>query len=200
MKNFVVILIFFLITVLFLSGCNLSSILSNEKYENYAIFAQSNPPELTDGNLNSIAEVPEGDTRLFEIRFAEPKHILQIVIHNHNLYRFKIEYWDERLQKWKILESVQQRREIEGISRRIQKKYTFKNVNCITDKMRIEVSRTVDDRVVTKTSVAPDDIIVDIDRGGSIYGYREYYKVLKRSSASIREIQIFGLPESEELF
>ena len=188
-----------LIAALIFSGCNLSSILSSVPYENYALFAEANQAELCDGNLKTIARVPDSDTRQFTIKFVDPKHIRKIVIHNHNLYWFKIEYWNERLQKWKTLESIQQRRNIEGISRRIQKKYEFKNLNFLTDKLRIDVSRTVDDRVVSKTSVKPDEHIVNVRRS-TLHGYREYYRVLKRSPASLREIEIYGMPESEQLF
>lgn len=185
--------------MLIFSACHLSSILSGEKYENYTIFAQTNAPELIDRNVETIAEVPDDEIRQFTIEFAEPKQIRKIVIHNHNLYRFKIEYWDERLQKWKILRSVQQRRNIEGTSR-IQPKYTLKGINFATDKLRIDVSRTVDDRVITKTSVEPDDKIINVERRSSVYGYKEYYRILKRSPASLREVEIYGMPESEELF
>lgn len=201
MKNFAMICILLLIGALISSGCYLSSLLSNKPYENYALFAEANPKELNDDNLKTVAKVPAADTRQFAIRFAEPKHVRKIVIHNHNLYRFNIEYFDTRLQKWKTLESVQQRRNIEGISRRIQKKYVFKDLNFLASKLRIDVSRTVDDRVVSKTSVEPDEHIINIERQNTLRGgYREYYRVLKKSPASLREIEILGMPESEKLF
>jgi len=200
MRNYVMIWILALIVALIFSGCHLSSILSSESYENYALFAEANPPELNDGNLETIAIVPDEEIRQFTIKFVEPKNIRKIVIHNHNLYRFKIEYWEERIGKWKTLKSIQQRRDIEGTSRRIQKKYVFSNLNFVTDKLRIDVSRTVDDRVVSTKTVNPDQQVINVIRRSSLRGYREYYRVLKRSPASLREIEIYGIPKSEQLF
>lgn len=202
MKNSVIILISIFMAITAFWGCHLSSILKNEPYENYAMFAESNPPKLTDGDINTIAQIPaDEETRRFTVQFVEPKHIRKIVIHNHNLFRFSIEYWDNRLQKWKTLESVRQRRDIEGISRRIQKEYVFKDLNFVADKLRIDVTRTVDDDVVSTTHLSPDDHIIDIKRRNRLRGgYIEYYRVLKKSPASLRELEIYGTPESEQLF
>ena len=74
--------------------------------------------------------------------------VRKIIIHNVNLFWFHVDYWDLDEFEWKTVHSVRQLRDIgKG---RAQSEIVVDRLNCRTNSIRINVSRTVDDNVVTK--------------------------------------------------
>ena len=185
-----------LLTCLSLFGC----VLATEWSENFALSthgAEATHPSLNDGDLNTIATAWMKDQkRVFALRFPTTESVRKIVIHNENLFRFEVEYWDNEAWEWKLAHAVRQRRDIKN--KRAQQTYVIDQLNFETNMIRIMVSRTVDDKVVSKMTVAPEDKIVNQIRDNIAGRYVEYYRVLAPAEATVREIEVYHFAADEE--
>ncbi|MFQ6042793.1 MAG: hypothetical protein ACE5PV_18200, partial [Candidatus Poribacteria bacterium] len=86
------------------------------------------------------------------------------------------------------------RRDAKGVdSKMIQPKYEFGRLSFMTDKILINVIRTVDDDVVSKERPAKDDIVVNRIRKFIMGRFVEYYRVLDEQPAGVREIEVYGV-------
>ena len=84
---------------------------------------------------------------------------------------------------------------------RAQPKFVIDRLNFKTDTIRIKVSRTVDDRVISKPIAAlhPDDMpIVDHIRRTIGGRYVEYFRVIAPSLAAVNEIEVYHLPNERQ--
>jgi hypothetical protein len=172
-------------------------ILTTNWSENYALDAnggKSETPVVNDGKLDTVAFSSAERPRHFIIQFAEPKTIRRIVIHNYNLFYFELQYWDNSKMEWKTFQTVLQRRDVKGVdSKTIQPEYEFGRFSFMTDKIRINVIRTVDDDIVSKDNPAQGDIVVDRIRKFIMGRFVEYYRVLVEKPAGVREIEVYGV-------
>lgn len=176
-----------------LNACRLAGVLSTQYSENIAqstYGTEANHPGLNDGNLETIATIPAKNERYFVIRFAEVKPVRKIIVHNGNLFRFKMEYLNPETDEWEIFHSVVQRRNLQGKS--AQGMYVFDRLNFNTQMIRITVTRTVDDIVVNKIEPEPGDRIVN-QRQTIFDQYHPHYRVIRPSIAQIREIEVYHL-------
>lgn len=176
------------------AGC--ASLIHTEWSDNYALSelgAAANHPYLNDGKFSTVAETHPKEPREFTLQFPEVKRIRRIKIENDNLHRFRIDYWDPRREKWETLETVWQRRDVEGLERQIQPRFDIRNINIQTDKLRVTASRTADDRIITKPAPEPGDIVIDHRRDVVAGRLLEYYRIIIESTARLREIQAFGI-------
>ncbi len=183
-------------------GCaSLSSLLSTTWSENYARASEGGEgshPYLNDGKLSTVAETPYlGDPREFIVKFDGLRRVRRIRLTNDNLYRFSIAYWDAKREDWRDVESIRQRRDVEGAERVIQPFFEFTGINFETDRIRIDVTRTVDDTIITKSAPEPNDKIIE-------HGYTEmrgrqveYFRVLIESPARVQELQVYGIASSD---
>ena len=136
------------------SGCVWSSVLSTKWSENIALTSfgtQATHPALNDGKRDTIATARlMNKERVFEIEFDSIRPVRRIIIHNHNLFRFDVDYRDTKTTEltWKNAHSVRQRRGVGD--ERAQLKFVIDRLNFKTDTIRIKVIRTVDDRVISK--------------------------------------------------
>jgi len=182
-----------------ISGCIWVPVLETKWSENYALASNggiSEDANINDAKLGTIAHTPKGKPRRFVIKLAEPKRIRKLVVYNYNLFRFNLQYWDMENMEWKTFHEVRQRRNIVGMdSKIIQPKYEVGRLNFVTDRIRIDVSRTVDDESVMKKKPDKDDKILDRTRTTIGGRYIEYYKILKERPAGVREIEIYGLAD-----
>ena len=185
--------IFLLFLCLSLNACRLAAVLSTQYSENIAqanYGTEANHPGLNDGNLETIATIPATNERYFIIRFAEVNPVRKIIIHNENLFRFKMEYLKLGVDEWETFHSVIQRRNLQG--KNAQDMYVFDRLNFNTKMIRITVTRTVDDIVVNKLEPEPGDKIVD-QRQTMFDQYLPHYRVIQPSIAQVREIEIYHL-------
>ncbi len=180
-----------------LAGCLWSSQLSTQWSENFALAtygAEATPPEFNDGKLETIAVVAAKNERIFMLKFPAVKRVRKIIIHNDNLFRFDVDYWDTDNLEWKTVYSVRQRRDIEN--QRAQSEYVLERLNFQTNMIRINVSRTVDDDVVNKPIAEPGDKVVNrkLTVGGLYY---PHYRVIKPGMAKLREIEVYNLAANQ---
>lgn len=175
-------------------GCAHLSRLETRWTENYALDATVNAEGLNDGKTNTVASTPlKADPREFIIEFPEPRRVQRIRLVNANLYRFSVAYWDMERKEWKAIQTVVQRRDVEGKERRVQPLFEFTHFNVETNKIRVEVTRTVDDLIVSKVAPNPDDKILERVRTVVGKSWIEYYRVILESPAQIRELEIYGV-------
>ena len=180
-----------------LSGCVWSSVLSTEWSENIALVSfgtQATHPALNDGKRDTTASATlRNKERVFALKFDSIKPVRRIIIHNQNLFRFDVEYRDTKASQptWKNAHSVRQRRGVGD--QRAQPKFVIDRLNFKTDIIRIKVSRTVDDRVISKPIADPDDMIVDHIRRTVGGRYIEYFRVIAPSIAEVNEIEVYHL-------
>jgi hypothetical protein len=172
-------------------------ILTTNWSENYALDAnggKSEVPAINDGKLDTVAFSSAERPRHLIVQLAEPKKIRRIVIYNYNLLYFELQYWDSSKMEWKTFQTVLQRRDVKGVdSKTIQPKYEFGRFSFMTDKIRINVIRTVDDDIVSKDNPAQGDIVVDRIRKFIMGRFVEYYRVLVEKPAGVREIEVYGV-------
>ncbi len=191
MRCLTIIFLFFL--CFSLNACRLAAVLSTQYSENIAqanYGTEANHPGLNDGNLETIATIPATNERYFIIRFADVKPVRKIIVHNENLFRFKMEYLKPEVDEWETFSSVIQRRNLQG--KAAQGMYVFDRLNFNTKMIRIAVTRTVDDIVVNKLEPDPGDKIVD-QRQTMFDQYLPHYRVVRPSIAQVREIQVYHL-------
>ena len=176
-----------------LNACRLAAVLSTQYSENIAqanYGTEANHPGLNDGNLETIATIQATNERFFIIRFVDVKPVRKIIVHNGNLFRFKMEYLKPETDEWETFHSVIQRRNLQGKS--AQGMYVFDRLNFNTKMIRITVTRTVDDIVVNKLEPDPGDKIVD-KRQTMFDRYHPHYRVVRPSIAQVREIEVYHL-------
>ncbi|GIX05704.1 MAG: hypothetical protein KatS3mg115_0107 [Candidatus Poribacteria bacterium] len=183
---------------LFLFGCaQLEPLLTTNWTENFALAdlgTRATDPAIIDGNPETVGQTPpQADPRIFLIEFPEPKTVRRIRILNDNLYRFRVEYWDTRRGDWRTLKTVWQRRDVEGDERIVQPIYDIRGINFTTDKIRLVVTRTVDDRIVAKVAPDRDDKILDHVRQVIGNTWVEYYKIIVELPARVREVEVYGV-------
>ena len=178
-------------------GCVWAPMFETKWSENYALAPNGGIAEdtnINDGKLETIGYTLKGKPRRFVIKLGEPKRIRKLVIYNYNLFRFDLQYWDTEKMEWKTFRQIRQRRDVAGIdSKVVQPKYEIRQLNFATDRIRIDVSRTVDDESVIKYKLDKGDKVLDRIRRTILGRYTEYYKVLKEHPAGIREVEIYGL-------
>ena len=176
-----------------LSGCVWSSLLSNSWSENFALAtygSKANHPALNDGKIDTVAAVAAKNERIFTLKFPEVKPVRKIIIHNGNLFWFQVDYWDLDDFEWKTVHSVRQLRDIG--KNRVPDEIVIDRLNCRTNTIRINVSRTVDDHIVTKVLLAPGDKVVD--RRTTLAGaYYPHFRVIQPAWAQVREIEVYHL-------
>ncbi|MBC8233880.1 hypothetical protein H8E77_30395 [bacterium] len=193
----IALLFIFYSVILFTSGCMWATILTTNWSENYALDANGGKSEtsaINDGKINTVAYSSAKRPRHFIVQLTEPKKIRKIVIHNHNLFYFELQYWDSNNMEWKTSQTVRQRRDAKGVdSKMIQPKYEFGRLSFMTDKIRINVTRTVDDDIVSKERPTQDDIVVNRIRDIVMGRFVEYYRVLVENTAGVREIEVYGV-------
>jgi hypothetical protein len=154
--------------------------------------AEGNHPALNDGKLDPIAVTEAKNERVFTLKFPAVKPVRKIIIHNGNLFWFYVDYWDTEALEWKTVHSVRQRRDIGN--QNAQPRYVIDRLNFQTNMIRINVSRTVDDQIITKPIAERGDKIVD--RRMTLAGaYYPHYRVVKPARAQIREIEVYHLAE-----
>ena len=61
--------------------------------------------------------------------------------------------------------------------------------------IRINVNRTIDDRIISKVVVDPDDHVVNVIQRSFAGRYAKFFRVLDPSPAAIREIEAYQLVE-----
>ena len=129
------------------------------------------------------------------LKFDGERQVRRIRLTNDNLYRFSVSYWDERREDWRDVATVRQRRDVEGAERIIQPMFDFGSINFRTDRIRIDVTRTVDDVIVTKAAPGPNDRV--IEHGWQNIGgrQREYFRILIERPARVREVEVYGLAD-----
>ncbi|MBM3213798.1 hypothetical protein FJZ36_02635 [Candidatus Poribacteria bacterium] len=180
------------------AGCaSFSTLLHTNWSENYALDAYgatANHEALIDGKPTTVASTPvKADPREFVVQFPEPKRVRRIRIVNHNLYRFTVSYWDAERSDWQVVKTVWQRRDVDSFERSIQPLFTITGINFVTDRIRIAVSRTVEDQIVNKLAPDPSDKILDhVQRtvGGT---WMEFWRVIVESPARVREVEVYGV-------
>lgn len=180
-----------------LTACRLAQVLSTQYSENIAqanFGTEANHPGLNDGNIETIATIPASNERYFIVRFADVKPVRKIIVHNGNLFRFKMEYLNPDSNEWEIFESIIQRRNLQGKS--AQGMYVFDRLNFQTQMIRISVTRTVEDIVVNKFEPDPGDKIVD-QRQTMFDQYLPHYRVIRPSIAQVREIEVYHLAKNK---
>lgn len=180
-----------------LNACQLAAVLSTQYSENIAganYGTEANHPGLNDGNLETVATLPARNERNFIIRFADVHPVRKIVIHNENLFRFKMDYLSTETGKWETFHTVVQRRNLEG--KRVQSQFVFDKLNFHTQMIRINVTRTVDDIVVNKFVTDPGDKVVN-QRKMIAGRYQPHYRVVRPSTAQIREIEVYHLAKNK---
>jgi len=187
--------------ILLTSSCMWAPLLTTNWSENYALDGnggKSETPAINDGKPSTIAYSSAERPRHLIVQLSEPKKVRKVVIYNYNLFYFDLQYWDSNKMEWKTSQTVRQRRDARGVdSKMIQPKYDFGLLNFTTDKIRINVIRTVDDDVVSKERPAQDDIIVNRIRKFILGRFVEYYRVLVEKPAGVREVEVYGvLPTS----
>jgi hypothetical protein len=172
-------------------------ILTTNWSENYALDAnggKSETPAINDGKIDTIAFSSAQRPRHLIVQLAEPKDIRKVVIYNYNLFYFDLQYWHNDKMEWKTFKTVRQRRDAQGVdSKMVQPKYEFGRLSFTTDKIRIDVTRTVDDDVVSKDRPSQDDIVVNRIRKFILGRFVEYYRVLVEKPAGVREIEVYGV-------
>ena len=179
-------------------GCaNLSSLLTTEWSEHYALAStgtEATHPYLNDGKLSTVAETRNlADPREFVLQLDKPRRVRRITLKNDNLYRFSVKYWDAKREIWRDVKTVRQRRDVEGAERVIQPAFDFGGINFETDRILIDVTRTVDDIIITKSAPDPNDKV--IEHGWREIGgrQREYFRILIERPARVREVEVFGI-------
>lgn len=187
-----------------LSGCILAthlSDLSTQWSENFALAPYgtvANHPALNDGNLETVGVVhPVKGERIFSLNFDRVRPVQKIVVHNDNLFRFNVDYLDTRTGEWKTVHEVRQRRNIGND--RAMRKYVIDRLNFQTEAIRINVSRTVDDRVVSKRTVGPHDKVVGKQRRNLMGRFIEEFRVMIPAIASVREIEVYHLADPQKV-
>ena len=180
-----------------MNACRLAEVLSTQYSENIAqanFGSEANHPGLNDGNIETIATIPASNERYFIVRFADVKPVRKIIVHNGNLFRFKMEYLNPESDQWEIFHSVIQRRNLQGKS--AQGMYVFDRLNFQTQMIRITVTRTVDDIVINKLEPDAGDKILD-QRQTMFDQYLPHYRVVRPSIAQVREIEVYHLAKNK---
>ncbi len=196
-RNNVLCVFCLLFICLSMTGCRLAQVLSTQYSDNIAranLGAEANHPGLNDGNLETVATLPPTNERHFLIRFTEVKPVRKIIVHNGNLFRFKIDYLNPETDTWETFDSVIQRRNLDG--KRAQPMFVFDRLNFHTQMLRITVTRTVDDIVVNKFKKEPGDKVVD-QRKSFGDQYLPHYRVVRPSIAQVREIEVYHLAKNK---
>ena len=189
------------LTILFctsLFGCLSTSMLATQWSKNLALASnktEASDPAVNDGKLGTIAVVDPTNHRVFGLKFPQIYQVRKVIIHNVNLFRFDLDYWDLANQEWKQAHSVLQRRNLDGM--RVQPKYVIDRLNFQTNMLRLKVRRTVDDQVISKTNPDPNDKVVNKIRKNFLGRLVTYFRVLKPSYASLREIEVYTLAKQE---
>lgn len=180
-----------------LNACQLASILSTQYSENIAhtnYGTEANHPGLNDGNLQTVATIPGKNARHFVLRFAKVEPVRKIVIYNENLFRFEIDYLNPETEKWETFHTVTQRRDLKG--KRANSMFVVDRLNLRTQMLRLTVTRTVDDIIVNKVVKEPGDRVVNQRQTiGGIYS--PHYRVIRPSSAQVREIEVYHLAKNK---
>jgi len=184
-------------------GCaRLSSWATTNWSENYALDVNggvANMPELNDGKITTIASTrPKADPREFVIEFPEPKRIRRVRIVNQNLYRFSLSYWDAQRSEWRVIRTVWQRRDVDSYERSIEPVFDFTHLNVLTDKIKITVTRTVEDQIVNKVAPVPGDKIIEHVRRTIAGTWVEFWRVIVESPARVREVEVYGVLSKSE--
>ncbi len=180
-----------------INGCRLAQVLSTQYSDNIASVnygTEANHPGLNDGNLETVATLPATNERHFIIKFTDVQPVRKIILHNGNLFRFKMYYLNPETDSWETFNSVIQRRELDG--KRAQAMFIFDRLNFHTQMIRITVTRTVDDVVVNKLKKEPGDKVVD-QRTSFGDQYLPHYRVVRPSIAQIREIEVYHLAKNK---
>ena len=195
MRYFLSICILFI--CLSINGCRLAQVLSTQYSVNIASAnygTEANHPGLNDGNFETVATLPATNERHFIIKFTDVQPVRKIILHNGNLFRFKMFYLNPDTDSWEIFDSVIQRRDLDG--KRAQAMFIFDRLNFHTEMIRITVTRTVDDVVVNKLKKEPGDKVVD-ERTSYGDQYLPHYRVVQPSIAQIREIEVYHLANNK---
>ena len=151
---------------------------------------------LVDGNLETVAiALPpqKNKDRSFVIKFPQPQSIRRLIIHNQNLLMFSLEYLEPKTNKWEIAHSVRSRNF--DRSGHLQTKFVIDRLRFTSSMIRIKVNRTIDDRVVTKTVVNPNDHVVNVIKRTFAGRYAKFFRVLAPSPAAIREVEAYKLAQ-----
>ena len=178
-----------------LSGCVWISSLSTQWSENIAKASygtKADNPALNDGKLETVASLkPQKGERIFTLTFPQVKPVRKIVIHNENLFYFDVDYWDLKTSAWKTIHTVRHRRNT-GNSR-AQPQYSIDRLNIKTNRIRVNVLRTVDDRLLATGFVDFTNDKVTWYKGNYHGNYMEMYRFVRREQARIREIEVYHL-------
>ena len=180
-----------------INGCRFAQVLSTQYSENIAqatFGTEANHPGLNDGNLDTVATLPAANERHFIIRFADVKPVRKIILHNGNLFRFKMNYLHPETDEWEIFDTVVQRRNLDG--KRAQATFVFDRLNFQTQMIKITVTRTVDDIVINKVKTDPGDRILN-QRQFVGDQYMPHYRVIRPAIAQLREIEVYHLAEKK---
>ena len=175
------------LTILFctsLFGCLSTSILSTQWSKNLALASnktEASDPAVNDGKLGTIAVVDPTNHRVFGLKFPQIYQVRKVIIHTVNLFRFDLDYWDLANQEWKQAHSVLQRRNLDGM--RAQPKYVIDRLNFQTN--------------MSKTNPDPNYKVVNKIRKNFFGRLVTYFRVLKPSYASLREIEVYTLAKQE---
>ena len=182
-----------LVICLSLNACRLAAVLSTQYSENIAqtnYGTEANHPGLNDGNVETVATIPATNERYFVIKFTDVKPVRKIIVHNGNLFRFKMDYLNPESDDWETFHSVIQRRNLDG--KTVQPMFVFDRLNFQTQMIRITVTRTIDDIIINKLEPDSGDKIVD-QRRTMFDRYLPHYRVVRPSIAQVREIEVYHL-------
>ncbi len=189
-----------ILTAAVILGCT-SKFLSENWSENFALStfnASAIPPEINDGNLNTLG-VTEHPKREYTIILPEVRKINRIVVYSGNVISYEIFCWNADDKKWVSISGM-------GRSKGRQKVYTDRyklsiprfdhRINFETDRIKLIVDRTNNDGVVTTRKPDKNDKILNyrteyIQMGRDRVRI-ELYDVFKFSKATIREIEIYS--------
>ncbi|MDP6594484.1 MAG: hypothetical protein QGI86_01080 [Candidatus Poribacteria bacterium] len=191
-----ILLICLMILPIFLMGCLAS--LSTQWSDNLMLAPdlEVTDQRLVDGNLETVAiALPpqKNKDRAFVIKFPQPQSIRRLIIHNQNLLMFSLEYLEPKTNKWEIAHSVRSR----NFDRNghLQTKFVIDRLRFTSSMIRIKVNRTIDDRIVTKTVVNPDDHVINVIKRTFAGRYAKFFRVLAPSLAAIREVEAYKLAQ-----
>jgi hypothetical protein len=194
--------------LLYLSACStqLNEIFSTQLTENYALASNgaiASDPSINDGKASTFGH-SQGEEREFVIDFDQERHVRKVIIINDNLFRFALQYWDDnrlgptgQRGTWRTAYEVRQRGGTEPGSEVVVPKFEIRT-NFKSKKVRVIVSRSIDDKTVGKYSVDQDDKVVDRRMSRNLFGQMVVvYRVLVEAPAKIWEIEAYGLVKRE---
>ena len=185
-----------MVLLIFLMGCLAS--LSTQWSDNLMLEpdVEVTDQRLVDGNLETVAialRPQKNKDRAFVIKFPQPQSIRRLIIHNQNLLMFSLEYLEPKTNKWEIAHTVRSRNF--DRSGHLQTKFVIARLRFTSSMIRIKVNRTIDDRIVTKTVVNPDDHVVNVIKRTFAGRYAKFFRVLAPSPAAIREVEAYKLAQ-----